>query len=123
MMQKSEMNVGGVPSQRDDSLTGSLEFGKSINNSKELETIEHNIEVNLYASCISSHGGDSLGLNKTKDFCQDSEVERIINECIVLYMESARPHFGKPEAPFLPLTFSLWREVALKRLRIMIKKN
>ena len=78
------------------------------------------VEPNLYMSCISEESSECSDV-KLKDW-----VSEIVSDFIELPLEEltqtessvvSPPLSERTEPPFTPTTFTLWRRVALRRLR------
>lgn len=45
------------------------------------------------------------------------KINRLVEDNIGVFLEECETLISKQEAPFLPMTFTLWRQVAIKRLK------
>jgi hypothetical protein len=82
-------------------------------------------EQNLYMSCITEESAEG------SDFKLKDRVNQIVSDFIELPLEEltqtessvvSPPLSERTEPPYTPTTFTLWRRVALKRLRLNMKE-
>ena len=63
---------------------------------------------NLYASCVEK-SADSVKLSRDEKTEMLAKVDEILSQCVTHYLSVSAPLLSKCEAPFLPLSFTLWR--------------
>ena len=53
----------------------------------------------------------------------NQKIDNILEDYIVDYVRESEKNLAKGEAPIMPLTFTLWRQIALKRLRKVLERE